>query len=82
MDSQKQNDRGKNRKAAPPKQSRFRSWALWAGLLGSLWLIASALGLPQKIGLTDENFNTIVSALGAILTLLGVVNDPTNPRGI
>lgn len=68
--------------ASSPVQSRFKSWALWAGLLGSVWLITSALGLPQKIGLTDSTFNTIVNAVGSILTLLGVVNNPTNPNGI
>jgi len=64
------------------KQNRFKSWAMWLGILGAIWLMASAVGLPQKIGLTSETFNTIVSGVGTILTLLGIVNDPTNKSGI
>ena len=64
------------------KQNRFRSWVMWSGIAGALWLIASALGLPQKIGLTDGTYITIVNAIGAILTLLGVVNNPTDRGGI
>jgi len=55
---------------------------MWSGIAGALWLIASALGLPQKIGLTDGTYITIVNAIGAILTLLGVVNNPTDRGGI
>lgn len=64
------------------KQSRFRSWVMWSGLAGALWLIVSALGLPPKIGLTNESYVMIVNAIGTILTLLGVVNNPTNRNGI
>ena len=67
---------------ATEKQSRWKSWALWAGIAGALWLIASALGVPEKIGLTNETFNTIVSSIGTILTLLGVVNNPTSATSL
>ncbi|MEA4895825.1 MAG: hypothetical protein VB064_11260 [Oscillospiraceae bacterium] len=68
--------------AAGVRQNRLKSWPMWAGILSALWLLASTFGLPQKIGLTNEAYNNIVSAAGTILTLLGVVNNPTNPRGI
>ena len=64
------------------KQNRFRSWVMWSGIAGALWLMVSALGLPQRIGLTDETYITVVNAIGAILTLLGVVNNPTDRGGI
>ncbi|MFB0920016.1 MAG: phage holin [Oscillospiraceae bacterium] len=64
------------------KQNRMKSWPMWLGILSALWLLASTLGLPQKIGLTNEAYNNIVSAIGTILALLGVVNNPTNPNGI
>ena len=64
------------------KQNRFRSWVMWSGIAGALWLIFSALGLPQKVGLTNDSYVTIVNAIGTILTLLGVVNNPTNRNGI
>ena len=55
---------------------------MWSGIAGALWLIFSALGLPQKVGLTNDSYVTIVNAIGTILTLLGVVNNPTNRNGI
>lgn len=63
-------------------QNRFKSWALWAGIAGAVWLILSALGVPEKIGMTNETFNTIVNAVGTILTLLGIVNNPTDAKNI
>jgi len=64
------------------KQNRFKSWAMWAGIAGAVWLILSALGVPEKIGLTNDTFNTIVSAVGTILTLLGIMNNPTDSKNI
>ena len=29
-------------------QPRWKSWAVWLSVLGALWTIASALGLPEK----------------------------------
>jgi len=63
-------------------QSRFKSWAMWSGIAGAVWLILSAIGVPEKIGLTNDTFNTIVSAVGTILTLLGIVNNPTDSKSI
>jgi len=64
------------------KQSRWKSWPMWLGILSALWMLASALELPQKIGLTNDAYRDIITAIGTILTLFGVVNNPTNPRGL
>ena len=64
------------------KQNRMKSWTMWLGILSAVWLLASSLGLPQDIGLTNDAYNNIVSAIGTILTLLGVVNNPTDPNRI
>lgn len=60
-------------------QPRWRSWAMWLSVLGALWTIASALGLPEKWGIEEGTFKTIVDAVGVILIGFGVLNDPTNP---
>lgn len=60
-------------------QSRFRSWAMWISVLGAMWTIASALGLPQKWGIEEGTFKTIVDAIGVILIGFGVLNNPTDP---
>ena len=60
-------------------QPRWRSWALWLSVLGAVWTIANAVGLPEKWGIQENTFKTIVDALGVILIAFGVCNDPTNP---
>lgn len=64
-----------------PVQPRWRSWALWLSVLGALWTIASALGLPERWGIQEGTFRTIVDAVGVILIAFGICNDPTNPSG-
>ena len=59
------------------EQNRFRSWALWLSVGGALWTIASAFGLPEKIGMNEGAFMDIHNAIGAILTAFGIVNNPT-----
>jgi len=59
------------------KQNRFKSWALWVSVVGAIWTILSAFGLPQKWGVTDETVQTILNAVGTILIGFGIVNNPT-----
>ena len=61
-------------------QPRWRSWAMWLSVLGALWTIASALGLPEKLGIQESTFKTIVDALGVILISFGILNNPTDPK--
>lgn len=61
-------------------QPRWRSWAMWLSVLGAMWTIASALGLPEKWGIEEGTFRTIVDAVGVILTAFGILNNPTNPK--
>lgn len=60
------------------KQNRFRSWAVWLSALGALWVILSAFGLPQKWGITNETFETVLNAVGTILVGFGILNNPTD----
>ena len=60
-------------------QSRFRSWALWVSVLGALWTIACTLGLPEKWGIQEGTFRTIVDSVGIILMAFGICNNPTDP---
>ena len=63
-------------------QPRWRSWAMWLSVLGALWTIASAFGLPEKWGIQEGTFKTIVDAVGVILIAFGVVNNPTDPYNL
>jgi uncharacterized membrane protein len=60
------------------KQNRFRSWALWLSVIGAVWVILSAFGLPQKWGLSEGVFKTVVDAIGTILIGFGILNNPTD----
>jgi uncharacterized membrane protein len=60
------------------KQNRFRSWALWLSVIGAVWVILSAFGLPQKWGLEEGVFKTVVDAVGTILIGFGILNNPTD----
>ena len=59
-------------------QPRWKSWAVWVSVLGALWTIVSAFGLPDKWGIQEGTFRSIVDALGIILTGFGILNNPTD----
>ena len=63
-------------------QPRWRSWAMWLSVFGALWTIASALGLTEKIGITEGTFKTVLDAIGTILIAFGLVNNPTDPYNL
>lgn len=60
-------------------QPRWKSWALWVSVAGALWTIASALGLPEKFGIEESTFKTILDSVGVILIAFGICNNPTDP---
>lgn len=60
------------------EQNRFKSWALWLSVAGALWTILSAFGLPQRWGLEEGTFKTVVDSVGAILIAFGICNNPTD----
>lgn len=60
------------------KQNRFKSWALWASVAGAAWVILSAFGLPQKWGIAEGTFKTVLDAVGTILIGFGILNNPTD----
>lgn len=60
------------------EQNRFQSWALWLSVIGAVWTILNALGLPEKWGIQEGTFKTIVDAIGVILIGFGICNNPTD----
>lgn len=59
-------------------QNRWKSWALWVSVLGLLGLILQTAGVFEKIGLDSEEWSTIVTSVGTVLTAFGIVNNPTD----
>lgn len=60
------------------EQNRFRSWALWVSVAGAVWVIASAFGLTERIGIEESTFKRIIDAAGSILIAFGICNNPTD----
>jgi hypothetical protein len=51
---------------------------MWLSVIGAAWVILSAFGLPQKWGLSEGVFKTVVDAVGTILIGFGILNNPTD----
>ena len=63
-------------------QPRWRSWAMWVSVIGAVWTILNALGLPEKWGIQESTFKTVVDSIGVILMAFGIVNNPTDPYNL
>ncbi|MBQ6508064.1 MAG: hypothetical protein IJI07_01200 [Flexilinea sp.] len=59
-------------------QPRWKSWAVWLSTLGAVWTILNAFGLPEKWGIPETTFKTVVDAVGCILIGFGILNNPTD----
>ena len=59
-------------------QPRWKSWAVWVSVIGAVWTILNALGLPEKWGIEESTVKTIVDAVGVILIGFGILNNPTD----
>lgn len=57
-------------------QPRWRSWALWVSVAGAVWVILSAFGLPEKWGIAETTYKTVLDAVGSILIAFGICNSP------
>jgi len=59
-------------------QSRWRSWAVWASVLGAVGLALQAMGVLEAWGLDAAEWEAVVAALGTILVTFGILNNPTD----
>ena len=63
-------------------QPRWKSWALWVSVAGAVWVILSAFGLPEKWGIAESTFKTVLDAVGTILIAFGIVNSPKDKANL
>ena len=73
-----ENNEMSNEEPKHVEQNRLKSWALWVSVLGALWTILNAFGLPSKWGIEETTFKTVVDAIGVILIGFGILNNPTD----
>ena len=60
------------------EQNRFKSWALWVSVAGAIWVIMSAFGITEKIGIEKGQFDTLLNCIGTVLIAFGICNNPTD----
>jgi uncharacterized membrane protein len=60
------------------KQNRFLSKGAWVAVAALIGFILGNYGLYNKIGLTNESYQTLVNLIFAALTALGIFNNPTD----
>ena len=58
--------------------TRFRSWATWVAVAGAVWMLLSAFGVPERIGLTSDGWCAALNAVGTLLTVFGIINNPAD----
>ena len=60
---------------------RIRNKAFWAALIPAVLLLlqnaAAMFGITLELGETSNRLLAVVNQLFAVLTILGIVNDPT-----
>lgn len=62
-------------------QPRWRSYVMWTAIIAQVVTLFGLLGLWDKIGLTSDVFQGVATAILEILTLVGVINNPTSRTG-
>ena len=63
-------------------QNRWRSKVLWMAIIAQVITLLSAFGFWQAVGVTEDWVNKIVIMVMQLLTIFGVVNNPTDPNSI
>jgi uncharacterized membrane protein len=62
-------------------QNRYRSPVLWAAVAAQIISVIGLVGGWDAIGVSDSVVKGVVTAVLEILTLVGILNDPTNKVG-
>ena len=62
-------------------RDRLRSKVLWLSVIAEVVKIAEVVYQWIKYGITPEGIEIVLLAVLAILSIFGIVNDPTNREG-
>jgi uncharacterized membrane protein len=63
------------------KQNRFRSVVMWAAVAAQVFVILGVTGGYDVLGIAEPVLKVVVSAILEILTLIGILNNPTDSQG-
>ena len=59
-------------------QNRFVSKGAWIAVAALVGFVLGNYGLYDRIGLTNETYQTLVDLIFAVLTAFGIFNNPTD----
>jgi len=59
------------------KQNRFTSWTAWLTLLPIITMLGDTYGFWKAIGMPQDTFTKLFTAVGACLIAFGIFNNPT-----
>lgn len=60
------------------RQPKWKSKVMWSAIIAQLYIIADVVGLWEAIGLEKTIVVTVITAILAILVIVGVFNDSGN----
>ena len=58
-------------------KDKFKSYSFWVGLVASIMLVVKFLAEQFGFKIDEEEINNFVNSILGILTVLGVINNPT-----
>lgn len=61
------------------EQSRWKSPILYTSIISAIALLLKGFGVYE---IDDITLNTVISTMLAVLTMFGIVNNPTNKSGL
>ena len=61
--------------------NRFKSPVAWSAIFALLFFLLKNYGLLSPIGLSEDSFNELTTLIFAVLTALGIFNNPENKGG-
>lgn len=59
-------------------QNRFKSPVVWSAIVALILFILKNYGLLKSVGLDENSYNEFANLIFAILTVLGILNNPTD----
>lgn len=71
----------KDTDAPKATQSRWRSKVLWGAIAAQVLALLQLTGALDAMGIDAGQVGNVIAAVFGLLSILGIINDPTNKTG-